>query len=596
MASFETYGIQVRGNATKVTCPKCAADGKPRNLNLSLDHTRGLWNCHRPACGFKGSVEHGPADGSKRSAPVFRDTSAVKPKAYKKPERLPNREQSDDRQRAQVKAFFENRKIGFQTALDAGVTWGMARMPQFEQPQFTIQVPYYRDGEIINVKYRGPKGPDGKKTFKMTTGAELTFWGLDTARGSAEIIITEGEWDALACWECGLRNVLSVPNGANDERDDGSPPDQDLRYLSSGEDLFTFADRIVIATDGDRPGRYLATELARRIGRERCYFVQYPEGTKDLGEVLVNYGPEKVRELVADAEPYPIEGVFNVATLTERVLEFAQNGFAEGLDTGWRGVSELYRPVAGMLSIVTGVPSHGKSVFVDNLCLNIATMYPDWKFAIFSPEMYPPELHASLQLERMFEKPINRRAGINAITDEEIVKGMAELGESFWVIDPEEPDLDEILERARILVLRHGIKGLVIDPWTELVEPDGMTELKFIKDGLSKVRRFARQYAVHVWIVAHPTKLPPEESGEDGARRPRVPGPYDISGASHWANKGDFILTVYQRERWTEIHVTKVRFQPTYGQKGVAKLLFNSISKRFVDYNDIGARRMQNVA
>jgi twinkle protein len=48
--------------------------------------------------------------------------------------------------------------------------------------------------------------------------------------------------------------------------------------------------QIIIATDNDAPGRILAADLARWLGPERCKFIEYPEGTKDLNDVLLSYG------------------------------------------------------------------------------------------------------------------------------------------------------------------------------------------------------------------------------------------------------------------------------------------------------------------
>ena len=82
----------------------------------------------------------------------------------------------------------------------------------------------------------------------------------------------------------------------------------------------------MLATDNDEPGQALAEELARRLGRERCWRVRFPTGDldpaaplsdapppgfrKDANDVLLNDGPEALQALIDKADPYPIRGLF----------------------------------------------------------------------------------------------------------------------------------------------------------------------------------------------------------------------------------------------------------------------------------------------
>jgi twinkle protein len=132
-----------------------------------------------------------------------------------------------------------------------------------------------------------------------------------------------------------------------------------------------------------------------------------------------------------------------------------------------------------------------------------------------------------------------------------------------------------VLEKAKVTVTRYGIKGLVLDPWNEFdhSRPAGMTEPEYISDCLSKIRRFARKYDLHIWVVAHPTKL---QKGLDGNYP--IPTPYDIAGAAHWRNKADNCITIWRDltevNKEVEIHIQKVRFREV-GKVGLAKLHFD---------------------
>ena len=61
--------------------------------------------------------------------------------------------------------------------------------------------PYYRDGELLNHKYRTVK----HKYFRLERDAELVLYGYDDIDPACTVIV-EGEIDKLACEVAGLRN------------------------------------------------------------------------------------------------------------------------------------------------------------------------------------------------------------------------------------------------------------------------------------------------------------------------------------------------------------------------------------------------------
>jgi twinkle protein len=106
------------------------------------------------------------------------------------------------------------------------------------------------------------------------------------------------------------------------------PPEEETKfaYLWNCRAVLDQAARIILATDNDAPGQALAEELARRLGRDRCWRVRWPAADeadgvdgpagqagacrKDANEVLMKDGSEELYRLVAAAEPYPIRGLF----------------------------------------------------------------------------------------------------------------------------------------------------------------------------------------------------------------------------------------------------------------------------------------------
>ena len=166
--------------------------------------------------------------------------------------------------------------------------------------------------------------------------------------------------------------------------------------------------------------------------------------------------------------------------------------------------------------------------------------------------------------------------------------GMKLVGESFsWILPDDDADwtIETLLDRAKALVFRKGIRGLVIDPWNELEHDmgDAQSETVYIGNVLKHVRQFARRHGVHVWIVAHPAKLYRErETGNYP-----VPTLYDISGSAHWRNKADNGIVVWRDfsdgEKAVEVHIQKIRFRQI-GKPGMAKLKYQPATATYGEF------------
>jgi twinkle protein len=167
--------------------------------------------------------------------------------------------------------------------------------------------------------------------------------------------------------------------------------------------------------------------------------------------------------------------------------------------------------------------------------------------------------------------------------EQDLVRAMEWEQQHFALIraDDDAPTIDWILDMARASVLRHGSRGLVIDPYNEIEHrrPQGETETEYVSELLGKIRRFAQAHGVHVWVVAHPAKM----QRENGKLPP--PTLYDISGSANWANKADLGIVVHRPDpigdpATTEIYVRKVRFK-SVGKIGVTSLQYDKVTGRY---------------
>jgi twinkle protein len=180
-------------------------------------------------------------------------------------------------------------------------------------------------------------------------------------------------------------------------------------------------------------------------------------------------------------------------------------------------------------------------------------------------------------MEKYIGKPFSE--GFKTRMDREELKIAKQwLDDHFSFLMPDENTLtiSSILDLAKILVYRRGIRALVLDPWNEVdhSRPPTMTETEYISQSLTKIRRFARTNNCHIFVVAHPFKM----AKTDGKNYP-CPSPYDISGSAHWRNKADNCIAVWRDispENQTcevEVHVQKIR-KKHIGKLGMIKLRY----------------------
>jgi len=506
------YGINVRPGSrgdVKTVCPKCSHTRKHRtDPCLSVNVEKGVWNCHN--CDFKGAV---------REVKEY-----VKP-----PAELKKVSQS-------VIDWFAGRGISNQTLLRYQITEGIDYMPQVGQEVKTIHFNYFYHGELVNIKYR-----DSGKNFKMVANARLVPYGIDICsdNSSDDVVICEGEIDVLSFYEVGIP-AISVPNGASN------------RQLDWLNELDLDGKRILLATDMDAPGQALREELARRLGKENCWIVDLPR--KDANEVLCELGRDALRACIDQAKPYPVEGIDDAGSVQGELVAM----FEQGPPSGWESMDFVWHP--GQVTIVTGIPGHGKSTYVKNVVARLAEQH-GLKFFIYSAEEASTatalaDLFAIRTGKGFYESHYGPR-----MTREEMEEEMPFIADHFKYYRLSDNDLtiEGILAKAKEMVRQYGIHGLVIDNMSTVeksMSHKNDARNNQIQAMLSDITRFAKNHGVHVFLVAHPKKMVEIRTGIY-----KVPNGYDISDSAHWYNLPDNGFTVYRNfeTMQTEIHRWKVR-------------------------------------
>lgn len=564
--SWAELGISVNESKAKdkSLCPNCSSShsaSNRSNKDLSVDTVDGIAKCHRCSMTyvidrFKGNISR-----------------VESTKDYT----LPEQEIRYDINK-KVAEWFDNRGISLASLKKLKITSGKAYMPQVSKEASTINFNYFFNDTLVNVKYR-----DGAKNFKFVSGAKLIFYNIDCLldRDLDSVIIVEGEVDAASYVESGITNVISVPNGA-------SKGSMNLDYLTNSYELFDSSwrsengyrpiSKIVIATDDDDPGKALRAELTRRLGEYRCYETDF-KGYNDPNELLVAEGKVALFNTFDLSSLIPIKDITEAGDLYNDIMKMrADGGLKPGSQVGSEDFQNLYSFDAARLTLVTGVPTHGKTVFLDDIAMRLAVEY-NWVFAMFSPESYPIQLHVT----RLISKLVGKH--FNDMTSQEITTGLQFIHDHFVWIYPENDNysLRNILNVTRDAVRRYGVNSLIIDPWTE-IDKGGLTGTEDINDHLSTLNQFKRSENLHVFLVAHPTKM----QKDPVTKKVDVPDLYDISGSANFYNKADGGITVYRNfeGKTVEIYVNKSKFEHI-GKIGSCVLRYNVKNGRYQDIDSI---------
>ena len=513
------------------TCPLCSSDRQPKNQKAkcaSYDWERGLGTCHNCDQSFQ--------------LHTYQRKGASE-KTYIRPEGIQSKEPS-----SKIIEWFKTRGISQKTLIDLNVGEGSEYMPQTGKHENTIQFNYLMGDQLINVKYR-----DGRKNFKLFKGAEKVFYNINSTVGYDSCVITEGEMDVLALHEAGIKNAVSVPNGA-------TLNSNNLDYLDNCIDYFEDKEKIILAVDSDDAGIALQQELVRRLGAEVCFLASF-EDCKDANEYLQKYGKEKLSKRITTARAVPLENVTTFKDIEDEVTDFVRNGFKKGFQVGLSNFDEIFSTYTGQFITVTGIPSSGKSDFVDQMVVGYNRNY-GWKTAFASPENAPTYLHAHKLMRKTWEG-MPRAEDIhgdkwNRIADH--------CNSNYYHIDMERYTLESVLRKGAELVKRKGIKCLVIDPFNKVRDVDCKTEdvNRYTMEYLTKIEIFAKKYDVLVFVVAHPTKMYKDKDG-----KMEEPTMYNIKGGGEWYDASYHGILVHRdyENKTVKAKVLKVKFQ-NLGENG----------------------------
>lgn len=435
----------------------------------------------------------------------------------------------------------------------------------------------------VRREIKNADGSAGKTFFIEPPGRPLSLFNeaclSDPCKPETPLIICEGEIDAASWMTAGATRVVSVPNGAPAKPGEGDivpAEDRQFSYLWDGDKLKAGIDqfrKIILATDGDKPGLTLRDELAIRLGRSRCFVVEYPTGCKDANDVLQKHenGADILMHMIDDARPM-------VPSKLVPIMEIPDRGVRVAYSTGWGRMDDHLKIVMPELVVVTGTPGSGKSQWSLALCMNLARIH-GLRGAIFQFEdSVDRNKHDILRYARSW---LHDPRWQDTIRSPEYWAR-----EMFFTISPKEDEDDEVNFDLKYLqtaiheaVTRHGCKWVLVDPWNEIEHVWNVreNETAYTNTALRELKRIARRYQIAVIIVAHPGKAADAKNIEEMSL-------YDVSGSAAWKNKADHGIVIARDKQDSSVTFVKIDKSKDWrimGQPGTVRMQFNKDTASF---------------
>lgn len=529
----------------KVRCPSCdSSRSDKRDKSMIVYHKDGVAKCfYCEALSFK--------DDKDDNKTYEKDYTDISKKHFKSV-------LSNDK----MVGYMSSRGISESTLERLYVTFEKYYQPAKGKEMDNIVFNYYEEGLLVNKKFRS-----GGKDFTQITGAKPILYNINSIIGQEEVWIVEGEMDVLSLYEVGIKNAVSVPNGANDNDE----------YWKNSEPYLKNIKKFVIATDNDEKGKILLDRIAQRLGRYRCEYVTWQN--KDANDDL----QAGVLEIsIKNRKQFPVSGTFKVSDLKDNILDLYDNGLPDTIKPKayyFNEFSDMFSVMRGQVSLGTGIPSHGKSNFTDWLVLNLMKDY-NMKTSWFSPEHSPMELYHTNLMEKVIGKNFwkdrdSTMGKVSRLTKSDVEKYNDWANERIYLTGADGdvlPTWDWLLEKFKEQMFSYGIDIFVIDAFNKVLLPQG-NRLEQINIVLTKLTHFAVSNNVIVFLVAHPTKMQKDqETGLYG-----VPTLYDVSGSADFRNQvhnGYSIYRIWENaeqgiEEGTDFYnmKTKFNFQGSIGEK-----------------------------
>ena len=427
---------------------------------------------------------------------------------------------------------------------------------------------YFNDrNQLIYVSYRGI----GKGTIKggCEPNTKPILWGMWMVDRDKPLVITEGQPDAMAVWQAGYTNVVSVPNGSNN-----------LKWIDNCWEWLQGVKEFIIFGDNDESGRQMANNIKQRLKNVK---ILISEKYKDPNEILYFEGPDALLKMITDKINEMPAGLLDVSQMEYRTVF----GEEETIETGFIEYDEHVEDwKLQEITIIFGRNGEGKTTFISQIITHC--LQKSVPVFLYSGEMSDQKIQTWLYRQLIgdnteFLQAVKTKYKEKVQPKPEVIAAIKEWHrEKLYLFDRNEKEvlgnLDRFFEIMELAAKRYGCKLFVIDNLMAVLEENADSIYSDQANFVQRCKDFAVKHWVHVVLLTHPNKEKGELKNAQFGNLEKT----DISGSNNIANKSDNIIAVERNWERTDFDaiITSLKDRET-GQRKVMRFYFSSSTLRF---------------
>ena len=217
------------------------------------------------------------------------------------------------------------------------------------------------NGRLVGVKYRhahAVKHGESKYWWQGDCSPCYSLFNINHIDITQPLTICEGYLDAMAIWQSGNHNVVSIPGGATD-----------LNWIKYNFDFLEKFKKIILWLDNDTAGEEGTKKIVQKLGEYRCYIVESPDYAQeaveeyykqfnqekpirktDANNVMIAIDGSAVLKMIADAKAVENPRVKHLFDYEEMQLQNVPN-----ISFGIKALNKvLYGNFQNTLTLITG--------------------------------------------------------------------------------------------------------------------------------------------------------------------------------------------------------------------------------------------------
>lgn len=363
-----------------------------------------------------------------------------------------------------------------------------------------IVIPVFKRGTLVNLRYRHLR-KDAPQKYSQTKDAEIWIFndeGLAHAQKKGTVLITEGEFDLMSCWQAGSTNVISPASGKDS--------------YGVWIEMLDNIPKVYIAYDNDKGGKETAQKMADRLGVDKCFEVVYPHDIKDANEYYKKYTKEDYKLLVEAARPFYSHQFKGLGD----IIEDLRKGDEKYIELDCLPDVKMKDD---WLVMVSGKSNVGKTSYAMNMAAEItAKGIP----VLVLPFERGPQVVGTRYLQVKYD---HSEGEFGALTDEEWEKITKDaISTPLYFSMPKRDETFDLIRKAKRIF---DTRVVIIDHLDLMVRQSGRSEERDLADTVQKLKEVAIECKVLMIVVHHVRKVQ-----SPGSQKSKKPGMEDLKGSS----------------------------------------------------------------